>query len=634
MSKLSKTHFRAMTLKSTKPVISPNSKRKADTDKLKAKIKKLEDKNARELLSRQKKILAAAKKKEVIERKAARAVVAARAAAEKAERDASKVVWNEADSLALVSLVQEAKLMHDDTSRTSVGFVALNAFKSDYISKPQNRERFNLQQFTADQIENHLKNQTAAFKVVFDKCEKTGNGGLHDQLALKGLSMSLYDALKDLFKDNDAVTGPLRNESGQAYVTHADKRVASAILEEDDDSASDGSGVGDLGVGGDSELDGGNSDTDSLYSEHEQQNRKTLRLQQESRSILVASTAHVADNFDSDDDIPLRQPLGRPVVPRVASTMVEFDDDDDDIPLLPPSLGLARSLAASIPDRGGPSTAVSPTVPTPASQAASAAVPRAPSVSASRVPSTATSRVLSTATPQIPSTAIPRVPAMAAPRASGKATATPRPSSLSKKPPAGENKSTDKRRKNGSMSQQDTFIDQRNEFMHRSQATSDRTVSAMEGLIARPGIFEQFAQAALPLLPTVLDYFFNRNTPPSGGNSYGSNQHGGYGSNQHGSYGGNQQGGYGGSQHGGYGGNQHGGYSGGSSRNEPYGGQEQRGFGGGELGGIFVLGGGQNFAVAADSHGGGEGLGADTRSLSFMDQMNNPFIHAYEKEEE
>ncbi|KAJ3058294.1 hypothetical protein HDU98_005616, partial [Podochytrium sp. JEL0797] len=239
------------------PAMSPNSKRKAKAEKLKQSLKKLEEKNARQLLLQQKKTIAAAKKQEKADRKAARAVEVTRAAAEKATRAATRLTWPEADTLAAISLAQEAHLMHEDTSKTSVGFVPLNAFKTAYVAKEIHRERFNLMQFTGEQIETHIKNISTAFKTVHDKCKGTGGGGLHDQLTIKGMSQSVYEALLNLYEENEAVTGPLRNESGQVYVTHDDRRLPSTVE----------NSVGSLGVGNDSldnELeDGGNSETDS-----------------------------------------------------------------------------------------------------------------------------------------------------------------------------------------------------------------------------------------------------------------------------------------------------------------------------------------------------------------------------------
>ncbi|KAJ3066848.1 hypothetical protein HDU98_009900 [Podochytrium sp. JEL0797] len=595
------------------PAKSPNSKRKARAEKLKQSLKKIEEKNARQLLLQQKKTIAAAKKKEKEDRKAAKAVEATHVAAEKAERAATRLTWPEVDSLAAISLAQEAHLMHEDTSKTSVGFVPLNAFKTAYVAKENHHDRFNLQQYTGEQIETHIKNISAAFKIIHDKCAGTGGGGLHDQMAIKGMSQSVYDALLNLYEDNEAVTGPLRNESGQVYVTHDVRSLPSTV---ENANVSVGNAVGSLGVGNDSldgELeDGVNSETDSDYSEHEQQHRKTLRLRQESHSLLKTSVVGVAY---FDDDMPF---------------LLADEDDDSDIPLLPPALAVHH--AATAPDRGSPSTAStapSQTVNTPVSRAPSAAVPHPLSMPAPRAPTTAT----------------PRAPVTAAPRTS----------SSSKRPPAGEAKYSGKRRK----FDEDAINEQHNEWMQRSQAASDRTARAMEAAMTRPSLLEQLAQAALPLIPTMMDYFFNRSTS-SGGNSSHSNQRDGYvggygryvggeqriggGHGENGGFVGSQRTGFGGSENrafvgnhrAGFGGNENSGFVGsvnGGSAENPFGGirgsrhvpwhgnSVHDEFGVNNYGGF----GGSSYG---ESSAGGEGSAVDTHDLGFVDLLNNPFIQA------
>ncbi|KAJ3066849.1 hypothetical protein HDU98_009901 [Podochytrium sp. JEL0797] len=76
------------------------------------------------------------------------------------------------------------------------------------VANPNHRKKFNLLQFTGVQIEIHIKNISAAFKVVYHKCKNTGGGGLRDLLAVSGMTKSLYYALDDLCKVTEGVTGP------------------------------------------------------------------------------------------------------------------------------------------------------------------------------------------------------------------------------------------------------------------------------------------------------------------------------------------------------------------------------------------------------------------------------------------
>ncbi|KAI8819271.1 hypothetical protein BJ741DRAFT_170815 [Chytriomyces cf. hyalinus JEL632] len=189
------------------------SRLNARLEKLNNAAKKLEEEKLQVALDLQKSnevIQAREQKKQVKEQKAA-------LKAQKAEESKRKQ-WSDDERQDLIAAFKECLELYEDTNNKALGYIPRSIFRKEFFESEVNRARHNLESWDGDQCLRQIDALTDLYKQIFDTCRKTGGGGggggLHDTLAKRQMSETLYNAIGGIYEGHPAINMKGMLESG------------------------------------------------------------------------------------------------------------------------------------------------------------------------------------------------------------------------------------------------------------------------------------------------------------------------------------------------------------------------------------------------------------------------------------